>query len=153
MGGKGLEGKSRALVKLVFIERGMETDAEFWLGLIDVGGPQSNGSPFARMLETIDINSEDSEVKLLNWSVELEARAVLDREERRQLHIYTYIFCENFQSWYLPTSCYAYIRTQFVRIIDLATIVNESKILFEFFDFQCYYKLARFKKTSVAKLR
>lgn len=43
-----------------------ETDAEFWLGLIDVGGPQSNGSPFARMLETIDINSEDSEVKLLN---------------------------------------------------------------------------------------
>lgn len=117
MGGKGLEGKSRALVKLVFIERGMETDAEFWLGLIDVGGPQSNGSPFARMLETIDINSEDSEVKLLNWSVELEARAVLDREERRQLHIYTYIFCENFQSWYLPTSCYAYIRTQFVRII------------------------------------
>lgn len=66
----------------------METDAEFWLGLIDVGGPQSNGSPFARMLETIDINSEDSEVKLLNWSVELEARAVLDREERRQLHVY-----------------------------------------------------------------
>lgn len=45
---------------------GEETDAEFWLGLIDVGGPQSNGSPFARMLETIDINSEDSEVKLLN---------------------------------------------------------------------------------------
>lgn len=42
------------------------TDAEFWLGLIDVGGPQSNDSPFARMLETIDINSEDSEVKLLN---------------------------------------------------------------------------------------
>ncbi|PBC34106.1 Cuticle8.6, isoform B [Apis cerana cerana] len=40
------------------------TDAEFWLGLIDVGGPQSNGSPFARMLETIDINSEDSELSI-----------------------------------------------------------------------------------------
>lgn len=150
MGGKGLEGKSRALVKLVFIERGVETDAEFWLGLIDVGGPQSNGSPFARMLETIDINSEDSEVKLLNWSVELEARAVLDREERRQLHVY---LLRKFPV-VIPSHLLFRVYPNTVCTNNrLATIVNESKILFEFFDFQCYYKLARFKKTSVAKLR
>lgn len=49
------EEKARALVKLVFVFE--ESDAEFWLGLIDRWWTAKQR--FARMLETIDINWEE----------------------------------------------------------------------------------------------
>lgn len=98
------------------------------------------------MLETIDINSDESEVKLLNWSVELEARTVLGREGRRQLHrVYTYLLRKFLVVCIVVAR---YLSKQFVTIIGLATNdfpqSNRERMknfIFRWIDFRCNYKI------------